>query len=271
MSATAWSAVAEAWEQHAGDIDTTNGDATRVLLEAAGIRPGERVLELGAGTGHLAVDLAALVGPGGALVASDVAPAMVGLIRQKLVGLPQATAEVIDAASVPGPAEAYDVVLSRMGLMFVPEPLRALQEARRVLRPGGRLAAAVWGEPGRNPWMTSVGFAAVVNGVLSGPMPTEPGGPFSLADPGLLEKLARDAGFTEVRIEEVAFTRRYASAAEQFDMVRVLAPPIAAALAAATAEQVEAVRRTAADAVAAYRAEAGSYDLPACALVLRAS
>lgn len=271
MSAAGWSAVAEAWEERAGEIELANGDATRVLLEAAGIRRGERVLELGAGIGHLAVELGELVGPEGALVATDVAPAMVELIRQKLAGLPQATAEVVDAAAIPGPAEEYDVVVSRMGLMFVPEPLRALQEVRRVLRPGGRLATAVWAGPARNPWMTSVGFAAVINGVLTGPMPTEPGGPFSLGDPDLLEKLAREAGFADVRIEEVAYSRHYVSAEEQFGMVRVLAPPIAAALASASADQVEAVRRSAEEAVAPYRSEQGGYDLPACALVLRAA
>ena len=155
---------------------------------------------------------------------------MVELIRQKLAGLPHAAAEVIDAAAIPGPAEAYDVVVSRMGLMFVPEPLQALQEVRRVLRPGGRLATAVWAAPARNPWMTAVGMAAVMNGVLSGPPPTTPGGPFSLGDPDQLEKLARDAGFIDVRVETAEYTRHYDSAAEQFDMVRVLAPPIAAAL-----------------------------------------
>jgi SAM-dependent methyltransferase len=271
MSAADWSRVAEAWETHAASIEETNGDATRVLLEAAAIAPGDRVLELGAGTGHLAVHLAEAVGAGGSLVASDVAPAMVKLIRQKLAVLPQATAEVIDAAAIPGRAEAYDVVVSRMGLMFVPEPLQALQGVRRVLRGGGRLAAAVWAGPHQNPWMTAVGMAAVMTGVLSGPPPTLPGGPFSLGDPEQLEKLARDAGFSEVSVEVVPFTRHYASAAEQFDMVRVLAPPIAAALAAATREQVAAVRRSAEEAVASYRTGDGGYDLPACALVLRAS
>jgi SAM-dependent methyltransferase len=203
--------------------------------------------------------------PGGPFSLGD--PALL----EKLADLPQATAEVVDAAAIPGPAGQYDVVVSRMGLMFVPEPLRALQEVRRVLRPGGLLATAVWAGPAQNPWMTSVGFAAVVNGVLSGPLPTEPGGPFSLGDPALLEKLAREAGFVDVDIEEVAFTRHYASAEEQFGLVRVLAPPIAAALAVADADQVDAVRRSAEEAVAAYRSADGGYDLPACALVLRAS
>ena len=271
MTAEAWSRVAQAWEAHAEGIEQTNGTATSLLLELAAIAPGERVLELGAGTGHFAVHLAELVGRDGSLVASDVAPAMVELIRQKVAGLPNVAAEVIDAAEIPGPAETYDVVVSRMGLMFVPEPLQAMQEVRRVLRPGGRLATAVWAAPARNPWMTAVGMAAVMNGALSGPPPTLPGGPFSLGDPEQLEKLARDAGFADVRVETAEFTRHYASAAEQFDMVRVLAPPIAAALAAASPELVAAVRQSAEEFVAPYRADGGGYDLPACALVLRAA
>jgi SAM-dependent methyltransferase len=271
MMAETWSRVADAWEAHAEDIETTSGEATRMLIEAAAITAGEHVLELGAGTGHFALHLAEMVGPEGSVVASDIAPGMVELIRRRLAGSPNATAEVIDAAAIPGPAGAYDVVVSRMGLMFVPEPLQAMQEARRVLRSGGRLATAVWAAPVRNPWMTSVGFAAVMNGVLSGPPPTQPGGPFSLGEPEQVEKLARDAGFPEVRVETVEYTRHYASAAEQFDMVRVLAPPIAAALEDATAEQVEAVRKTAEESVAPYRSEDGGYDLPACALVLLAS
>jgi SAM-dependent methyltransferase len=270
MTAAAWSRVADAWEAHAEGIEKTNGTATDLLLELAAIEPGERVLELGAGTGHLAVHLAALVGSGGSLVASDVSPAMVELIEQKLSDLPGASAEVIDAAAIPGPADAYDVVVSRMGLMFAAEPLQALQEVRRVLRPGGRLATAVWAAPGRNPWMTAVGMAAVMNGVLSGPPPTQPGGPFSMGDPEQLEKLARDAGFLDVRVETAAYTRHYDTAAEHFDMVRVLAPPIAAALDGATPDQVAAVRQSAKESLAPYGSDEDGYDLPACALVLRA-
>lgn len=270
MEAAGWSRVAPAWEQHADDIENTSGVASEALMRAAAITEGERVLELGAGTGHLAVRLAGLVGPSGSVVASDAAPGMVDLIERRVAGLPNASAATIDATAIPDADGEYDVVVCRMGLMFVPDPVVALKEVRRVLRPGGRLAAAVWGDMARNPWMVAVGFATMMTGLMSGPPPNEPGGPFSLGDAVLLEKVARDAGFADVRVDVVEYVRHYASAAEQFDLVRVLAPPIAAALETASDEQLGAVRHSAEEFVAKYRSADGSLDLPACALVLTA-
>ena len=140
-----------------------------------------------------------------------------------------------------------------------------------MLRPGGRLAAAVWAAPESNPWMVSVGFATMMTGLLNGPLPTEPGGPFCLGDPAELENLAHEAGFVDAKVEVVSYSRHYASAEELFDMVRVLAPPIAAALETATTDQLAAARKTAADFIAQYQREDGTYDVPACALVLHAS
>ena len=271
MTAADWSGVAASWEAHAEDIEATSADATEALLAAAAIAPGEDVLELSAGTGHLAAHLAGLVGADGSLVASDVAPAFVAVLEQRLADVPQASVAAIDAAAIASSPASYDAVVCRMGLMFVTEPITALREIRRVLRPGGRLATAVWGAPEGNPWMVSVGFATMMTGLLSGPLPTEPGGPFSLGDPDRLEKLARDAGFADAHVEVVSYSRHYRSADELFDMVRVLAPPIAAALENATPEQLGSARVAAADFIAQYRRDDGSYEVPACALVLRAS
>ncbi|WP_159538257.1 class I SAM-dependent methyltransferase [Aeromicrobium sp. 9AM] len=271
MTASDWSSVAASWEAHSAGIEETSATVTEALLAAAAIAPGENVLELSAGTGHLATHLVELVGPDGSLVASDVAPEFVAVLERRLANAPTASVATIDAAAIAGPPAAHDAVVCRMGLMFVPEPVEALREIRRVLRPGGRLAATVWGTPDNNPWMVSVGFATMMTGLLNGPMPTEPGGPFSLGDPDELEKLAREAGFGDVSVEVVSYTRRYASADELFDMVRVLAPPIAAALANASPQQLAAARTTAADFITQYRCDDGSYDVPACALVLLAS
>jgi SAM-dependent methyltransferase len=270
MSEVGWSSVAPAWEAHADDIEATSGAATDALLTAAAVRPGEDVLELAAGTGHLAVRLAELAGPGGSVLATDGAPAMVELAANRLESLGNASAATVDATSIPSAAMSYDVVVCQMGLMFVPEPVEALREIRRVLRPSGRLAAAVWGDMRANPWMASVGLAAMLNGLLSGPPPSEPGGPFSLGDPDTLEKLAREAGFGTVEVQVVDSVRHYASSTEQVETVRVLAPPIAAALEGATDEQLAAVRKSAGEYVAQYRADDGGLDLPSRALVLLA-
>ncbi len=230
MTASDWSSVAASWEAHAEDIEATSAVATGALLAAAAIAPGEDVLELSAGTGHLAAQLAGLVGPEGSLVASDVAPAFVAVLGQRLADVPNASVATIDAAAIAAPAASCDAVVCRMGLMFVIEPIRALRESAGSCGPGvgwqplsGALRRTIpgWPASASPPTMT---------GLLSGPPPTEPGGPFSLGNPDELEKFAREAGFTDIRIEVVSYSRQYTSDDELFDMVRVLAPPIAAAL-----------------------------------------
>lgn len=266
-----WTRVAPSWERLGEDIESLSESLTEALLGGAAISPGDRVLELGAGTGRLAVRLAELVGQTGAVHASDVATGMVELIKRQTDGLPQVTVGEVDAIEIPAGEGEYDVVVFRMGLMLVPEPDRALQEIRRVLRPGGRLAAAVWADPGHNPWMTSVGMSAVSAGLLSEPPPVATGGPMSLGDPEALDGRVRTAGFTDVHIGVHDFTRHYKQQDAHVEMVRALAPPIAAALDVATPEQLEAMTATAAQLTAQYRTEDGGLDLPARALVVLAS
>ena len=182
--------------------------------------------------------------PDGSLLVSDVAAEMVALAAKHNENDPLVRVRRIDACDIDCDPASFDAVVIRMGLMLIANPARALDQIHRVLRPGGRLGAAVWGSPQANPWMASIGMAAMMTGLLQGPPPIAPGGPFSLHDPVELEKLVRGAGFAEVTVTTVDYVRRYRTADEHFDMVRVLAPPIAAAFARATPEQFEAARAT---------------------------
>jgi SAM-dependent methyltransferase len=137
--------------------------------------------------------------------------------------------------------------------MLIVEPEPALAEIRRVLTNDGVFVAAVWGGPQDNPWLTSVGMAAMMHGLVQGGPPVGPGGPFSLADPVDLEKRMRGAGFADVEVQVVEAVRCFASADEHFETVGALAPPLAAALGAASDEQHAAVRETVGSLTVQYR------------------
>jgi SAM-dependent methyltransferase len=249
--------MAPEWDRHRDDVELMKAELTGQLIDAIGPLDGRRVLELGAGTGELAARLAAGVGATGSVLATDIAEGMVQLLHRRLDGLPNVEVAAVDATAIPLPTGSVDVVVFRMGLMLVPEPEDALREIRRVLKPGGRLAAAVWGPPQENPWMTAVGMAAMMHGLVQGGPPVGPGGPFSLADPIDLEKRARGAGFTGVTVTAIDSTRAFADSDEHVDVVLALSPPLAAAVRNAPRQKVAAVRSTVAGLDAQYVGEDG--------------
>jgi ubiquinone/menaquinone biosynthesis C-methylase UbiE len=224
------------------------------------------VLELGAGTGELAAQVADVVGPDGAVVATDVSEGMLAVAARTLAGLPSVTLQVADAARLDGVGIDFDAVLCRMGLMFLPDPSVGFGEIHRVLRPGGRMAVAVWAGPEHNPWMTVVGMSAMAAGLPVVP-PFGPGGPFSLADPAQLEQLAREAGFDAVRVDTVELTFPFADAEEHIAVNGALAPNLATALTEADDDQRSAVRQMVTDATATYATDAG-LRVPGRALVV---
>jgi SAM-dependent methyltransferase len=263
-----WSAVAPAWEAEIGFVDQTKEWASDSLVAGLEVRPGHRVLELAAGPGSLGEVLASAVGGGGSVVLSDIAPAMVELARRRCAHLPSVSAEVVDASAIDLPDASFDAVACRMGLMFTPDPAVALAEVNRVLKPGGRLGSLTWAGMEHNPWMTCVGMAAAVAGVVSGGPPVRPGGIFSLGDPVVLEDLAEAAGFDGVEVTAIDTTFEADSLEAHVRRVSALAGPLAAALGRATDDQRAALLRTAADLAAPHTDSAGRVSLPARALLL---
>ena len=266
-----WTAVAAAWDESVDYVDSHSLEATRTLIDAVAVRPGDTVVELAAGPGRLGATWAELTEDEGRVVVSDIAPGMVEVARRRNAKLPNVEVTRLDVSAIDLPDQSADVVVCRMGLMFTLEPAVAFGEIRRILRPGGRLGAQTWAGPEHNPWMTCVGMAAMVNGLLSGGPPVGPGGVFSLGDPQRLADLAAGAGFSEVKVEEVPVLFRAESIEAHVAQVSSLAGPMARAFAEASEEQLVAVRQTASQLAAPHTNADGTLSLPGRTLLVTGS
>ena len=266
-----WASVAPSWGEHADYADSRGAACTARLLELSAPRPGERVLELACGAGGVGIAAAELVGPAGEVVLSDVAAEMTAIAaaRAAALGLGNVRALPLDLDDLDQPDEAYDVVLCREGLMFALDPAHALAEIRRVLRPGGRVALAVWGPRAGNPWLGLV-FDAVGE-QLGAPVPP-PGipGPFALDDPDRLARLMAGAGLAEVAVTELPTPLRDASFDAWWTRTSSLAGPLARRLASLPEPATRQLRARLQEAARPYRTPAGGLDFPGVTLVAAA-
>ena len=253
-----WAAVADGWAEHADYVDTRAAVATDRLLELAAPRPGERVLELACGPGGLGLAAAMRVAPGGEVVMSDVAGEMTAIAaaRAEALGLTNVSTRELDLEHIDEPDGSYDVVLCREGLMFAPDPGGAAREMARVLRPGGRVALAVWGPRERNPWLGLVLDAASAQ--LGKPVPP-PGvpGPFSLDDGDRLASLLAKATLDDVTVSELAVPLRARSFDEWWTRTSALAGPLAAMLAALPEDARQSLRARARESIGDYETPDG--------------
>jgi SAM-dependent methyltransferase len=160
-------------------------------------------------------------------------------------------------------------VLCRFGYMLMADRAAALRGTHRVLKPEGRLALAVWDTPDRNMWLAVPAMQLIARGALQMPEPGTPT-PFALANPGELEQLLRDAGFSEVTIEKVEFSQTYDSFEHFWDITLDLGAPIAAALAEIDADVRDSVRAAARDVLSQFTSADGVITVPASAVVARA-
>lgn len=250
--------------------------ATRVvserLVELLDPRPGETILDLAAGPGDTGFLAAPRLEPGGVLLSTDAAAEMVEAARRNAAALGVANVEfrVLDAAAVDLADDAVDGILCRWGLMLVPRVAAAFGEVARVLRPGGRVAVAVWAEPDRNDWMTAHGRAALELGLIERP-PADAPGPFRLSAPGALEELFTGAGLIVEAVEDVELTWRAESLEEWWETTRDLSRMINDLLESITPEQAAALRAAAERRLAGYVAADGSLAVPSVTRVALAT
>jgi ubiquinone/menaquinone biosynthesis C-methylase UbiE len=265
-----WAGVARTWADQAEFVDARHANVTRWMLQSTLPQPGERVLELACGPGGPGLAAAARVAPDGEVVLSDVATEMtaVAAARAEALGLGNVRCRPLDLEHIEEPDAAYDVVLCRDGLQFALDPAAAAREIRRVLRPGGRLALAVWGPRDLNPWLGVVLDAATAE--LGAPVPP-PGvpGPFSLGDAGMLFGLLTGAELAQVAISELRVPLRATSFDEWFARTTSLAGPLAKRLASLPAEVDGRLRTTVRVATERYQTPSG-LEFPGVALLAAA-
>ena len=180
-----WEAAASGWARRQELMRDFAAPVSHWMLDAVQLQPGYRVLELAAGLGETGMLAAEMVEPGGEVIISDQAEAMLDGVRQRAgeLGLSNIELKVLNAEWIDLPLASLDVVMCRWGYMLMADPAAALAETRRVLRPGGRLALAVWGSLELNPWALAPRQELIVRGLTPRPDPsaTPPPGPFAPA------------------------------------------------------------------------------------------
>lgn len=208
----AWERVSAGWARQADNVRREGMPVSARMVELAQLQPGQRVLELAAGPGDTGFLAAELLVPGGLLISSDGAEGMLAVARERAeeLGVRNVEFRQLELEWIDMPTADVDAILCRWGLMLCVDPAAAVAECRRVLKPGGRLVAAVWDEPDRNPDMVLPGKALVSLGLTSPPPPGGPG-PFALSAPGALEELLRDGGFVDPVVERVEVRTEYAA------------------------------------------------------------
>jgi SAM-dependent methyltransferase len=199
-----WERAAQGWGTQADRVRAMGMPVSASMIERLALQPGERVLELAAGPGDTGFLAAELILPGGTLISSDAAEAMLNVARSRAaeLGVENVEFKRLELEWIDLPTANVDAILCRWGLMLTLDPEAAMHEARRVLRPGGRLALAVWDEPKFNPWATVPTDALVALGHAEHPERSAPG-MFALASPERLIELLEGAGFGDVDVDAV--------------------------------------------------------------------
>jgi len=212
-----WNSAAEAWHRWNPLLSRWLGPATESMLDLCDVTSGSWVLDVAAGAGEQSVSAARRVGESGHVLATDISPEILKYvdISTKLAGVNH----LVDTYTMDGEelhqleVDPFDVVISRVGLIYFPDQQKALAGMKHQLRDGGKVGAMVYSSAETNPFFSIPVSIIRRRAKLPPPLPGQPG-PFSLGGEGVLEKTFADAGFKNIQVETINAPVRVASAAE---------------------------------------------------------
>ena len=190
------------------------GAATEMMLDLAGVQVGSRVLDVAAGSGESTLMAARRIGPTGYALAADVSASMLNAAAEaaRTAGVTNIETRVVNAENIELESDSFDAVICRIALMLFPNPAKALNGMRRVVKPGGKVAVMVYSGLEKNPYHEIFQEAVRRMGNIPWPAPGEPW-MYALGAPGLLEGLYSGAGFLNVSVRAAPIPRRFPSAA----------------------------------------------------------
>ena len=216
-----WNAASDGWARWAARASEYLIPATEMMLDLAAVAPGNRVLDVGCGSGEQTLIAARRVGESGHVLAIDIAAPMVAATEKNAsaAGLRNITTRVCPADALSAQPGSFDAAISRLVLMLVPDPVAVARAVLAVLRPGGAFSAIVPGDPAKT------GFSAIALDILArhgGKTNWEdkPGSIRSLVDPARLESVLNDAGFIDVKATIVPTVQRMESASTMTTVMR---------------------------------------------------
>jgi SAM-dependent methyltransferase len=263
-----WEEAASGWVARQELVRELATPVSHWMIDAVELQPGQRVLELAAGLGDTGFLAAELVAPAGGVIASDQADAMLDGARRRAgeLGLTNVEFQVLNAEWIDLPVASVDAVLCRWGYMLMADPAVALAETRRVLRPSGHVALAVWDAIELNPW-ARVPAQELIERDLMTPPPAGAPGPFALSDKRVVRKLLEDAGFQDVWVEHLNLTQRTVDFDEFWDTTLDLSRSFHDAVLSRPPQEIAEIRESLAKRLAHFMATDGALEIPMRTLV----
>lgn len=155
-----WESFADLWVTNQSALDGLMNPVLEGVFERANLKPGQKVLDIGCGTGTSSLRAARDVGPSGRIVGADISEPMLACARRLASGIDNLHFETTDVADHAFEPASFDSVISRFGVMFFVDPCAAFTNVRKAMKPGARLTMACWSNLDANPWFRVPMYAA---------------------------------------------------------------------------------------------------------------